>query len=716
VISGRGSDDQEPRRTWVEAPETILLILSQDRAWRLEAVGPGVWARPVVVGEAQREAHIELLPTVDLEGVLVPEDGERMPAEVTVRFQTPEGVGEEGRIGESIVRCPVLPDGSLNCPVPVSRLDLRVRAAGFVSHFFWNVHLKEGEPHDLGKVKLRRGASIVGRVVPLPEAGPVVVEVTPYSAEEGRGREEEKLQRMNVKERPNAHGFFHFEGIVPGTYKVIAQQGKAARAKYFPVSVLENAESEIREPLVLELPVHLVAELDPPQDFFEKPWRLQLLQLGDTPGSAGSVAQGRVDASGIFRSDPVDPGHYVLLVRDSTGNQVALRELTLDRDSEPERVEIPYIWVDGQVRLGDEPLIADVVFGGRFGAEKVTFHSDLEGHFEGALPRSGEWPVYVTSTAPPISRTLLAVPVEASSGSLAAEVEIVLPDTEVTGEVVDAEGRPFEGALVRLQEVERDLLTSMQTDTEGKFHFHGTAEGTAIVEASARLDSGELASSESVAVEVEEERVSEGVRLVLLPLRTVTGRVISATGNVPGAALVLQVVQSDGRWITLPGMTRSRVDGTFSVQIPPQAQRGLLTVMAPGYALRLVPLDEIPKEPLTVAVETAAGTVRIDMPEPIRFRDPYQSRPQLFMDGRAVSFFTIDRWIKIHQGSTTGPSLTVQRLPPANYTACWMPVSRTSNLLTLTPSDECASGFLTPGGELVLDLGGEEEPAETGSS
>ena len=704
VILGRGGKDQEPRRTWVEAPEKILLILGQDRAWRLDAVGPGVWARPVVVVEGQRAAKLELIPTTDVRGVVVAERGERMPVEVTVRFETPEGVPAEERIGETIVRCPVQPDGALVCPVPVSRLDLRVRAAEFVSHFFWNVRLKAGEPHDLGPIKLRRGASIVGRVVPFPEAGPVALALAPYSADQGRGREEEKLRRMTLKERPNEHGFFHFDGIQPGSYKVIARQGEKARAQYFPVSVLENAESEIRDPLVLEPPVRLVVAIDPRQDFFEKPWRLRLLQLGDTPGSAGAVAEGRVDETGSFRSDPVDPGGYVLLVRDSTGNQVAMRELTLDRQTGEVRVEIPYVWVSGSVRLGEEPLIADVIFGGRFGAEKVTLHSDEEGHFEGALPREGDWPVHVASSAPSIARDFLAISVEAPSGSLAAEVELILPNTAVTGDVVDAEGRPFEGALVRLQEVETNLLTSAQTDASGKFRFHGAAEGTVILEASARIGSGEQAASQNVTVKIEEDRETDSVRLVLHPLRTLTGRVFSASGNVPGAAVEVRLIQDDGRWIALPGITKTRVDGTFAVQIPAQARGGLLAVLVPGYALRLVPLNEIPKEPLTLAVETSAGTVRINLPEPVRLRDPYQPKPQLFVDGRAISFFTIDRWIKINQELTTGPSLTVRQLPPANYTACWMPMSLTSNLLTLTPSGDCKSGFLAPGTELVLDL------------
>lgn len=712
VISVRGNQDQEPRRTWVEAPEKILLVLEQDRAWRLEAVGPGVWAKPVVVVEGQRAAKIELIPTTDLRGVVLTEQGQRMPVEVTVRFQTPEGVPAEERIGETIVRCPVRPEGILRCPVPVSRLDLRVRAAGFISHFFWNVRLHVGKPHDLGQMKLRPGASIVGSVVPFPEAGPVVVDLAPYSADQGRGREEEKIRRLSLKEQPNEHGFFHFDGVQPGAYKVVARQGEKARAQYFPVSVLENAESEIRDPLVLEPPVRLVVEIDPQQDFFEKPWRLQLLQLGDTPGSAGAVAEGRVDAVGGFRSDPLDPGDYVLLVRDSTGNQVAMRELTLDREAEPVRVEIPYVWVTGTVRLGEEPLIADVIFGGRFGAEKVTLLADEEGHFEGALPRDGDWPVHVASTAPPVARDFLAIPVEAPSGSLAAEVELVLPNTMVAGEVVDAEGRPFEGALVRLREVETNLLMSMQTDARGEFRYHGAAEGAVIVEASARMANGEQAASENVPLQVDEEHDTESVRLVLHPLRTLTGRVLSATGNVPGAALEVWLADARGRWIALPGITKTRVDGTFAVQIPAPARRGLMTVLAPGYALRLVPLDALPKEPLTLAVEAVAGTLRIDLPEPVRFRDPYQPKPQLFVDGRAVSFFTIDRWIKINQGSTTGPSLTVRQLPPANYTACWMPFSSTSNLLTLTPSGDCKSGFLAPGAELVLELGAEGSSPE----
>jgi hypothetical protein len=411
-----------------------------------------------------------------------------------------------------------------------------------------------------------------------------------------------------------------------------------------------------------------------------------------------------VDEAGGFRSDPLDPGYYVLLVRDSTGNQVAMRELSLDRESGPVRVEIPYVWVSGSVRLGEQPLVADVLFGGRFGAERVTLHADEEGHFEGALPREGDWPVHVASSAPPVARDFLAVPVETPSGSLAAEVELVLPDTVVMGEVVDAEGRPFEGALVRLREVETNLLMSMQTDAKGGFRYHGVTEGTVIVEASARMANGEQAASENVAVEVEEEHDIEGVRLVLQPLRTLTGRVLSATGNVPGAAIEVRLAEASGRWIALPGLTKTRVDGSFAVQIPAQAQRGLLAVLAPGYALRLVPLDAIPKEPLTVGVEAVGGTVRIDLPEPVRFRDPYQPRPQLFLDGKAVSFYTIDRWIKINQGATSGSSLTVRQLPPANYTACWMPVSSTSNLLSLTPRGDCKSGFLAPGAELVLGL------------
>jgi hypothetical protein len=135
--------------------------------WQLHLRADGWWAPPRIVEalpEGER-ATIEAWPTAWFEGTVSVEEGQVPPELLRLRFEPSGGDEGQGIEGRHEIACPV-EEGRFVCAPPVGRFDLRLRAEGFVSHYFWDLPLT-GEPYAVAPVHLEAGASAVG-VVALP--------------------------------------------------------------------------------------------------------------------------------------------------------------------------------------------------------------------------------------------------------------------------------------------------------------------------------------------------------------------------------------------------------------------------------------------------------------------------------------------------------------------------------------------------------------------
>jgi hypothetical protein len=654
----------------IVAPGEAVLELRPRTAWRLTADVPGLWAPPQIVtppiGDGVR---VVLRPTGQLAGSIKLLGNEAPPSELSLRFQTPPGVPAANAIAEASVTCPIV-EKRFICTLPAApQLDLRLGVKGFVSHFFWDVPVTPAGKRDVGLLTLQRGASLAGQVV--TAEGPALpqkcrVEISPAQAVTDHSEaSQERLRRLALSASITERGFFHFEGIPPGAYVVTAEQPGFAPARLHPVTVLEKAETELREPLQLERPLTLEVKVVPPVDPLGQPWNLELMEQSTVPGSLRELAKVAVPENGVYRRPGLAPGGYLLLLNDQSGARMGLQELQFDAATTTVLFELPVVWVEGVVRLGDEPVSADVYFGGQWGnPEKIVMAADEAGEFTGYLPREGDWPIYVEVEAPPIRRNLPKREVRQRKGARAAQVEIELPDTELSGVTVDENGEPIANALVSLYEEDVALPNTTLTDPDGRFSYLGLAEGRSRIAASSVEKS-----SDQVEVEIHEE---------------VAGRVLApGGGGVPAAQVWAQLFRAD--------------DG-----IPlQQLQQATTTVFPPGYTLIVRPPMAIDEGPLLLEAQSEGGSLTLEQDEPIVWG--HDGVHIASIDGMPLPFFLLGRWGAVNGSPNADPTrYTIPQLPPGSYAICTL-LGRYGPT-SAEPTGKCARGFLAPLSELTLRL------------
>ncbi|HSK80803.1 MAG TPA: carboxypeptidase-like regulatory domain-containing protein [Thermoanaerobaculia bacterium] len=601
--------------------------------------------------------------------------------------------------------CPVR-EAIWECAVPAGRLDLRIKSEGLIPVYQWGTGVEPGKTKDLGTLSLRRGASVAGWVQlegGEPPARPVRVALSPQTAAySNTPHDAERLRALAWETRTNERGFFQIEGVTPGSYVVTASDTGFAPARVSPVVVREGLQAEILEPIVLARPLSLEVVLDPSVDPYGQPWKLQLYPERAPDASVEGSWKGTASQEGRWTQTGLAPGDYRLFIVGDLESRWAHQEIRLERGGPPVFVEIPVVWVEGKVTLGDEPLAATLWFGGRSGERRIRFDADEKGRFEGALPEEGTWPLALASEEQDLELNLKPVEVKRLPGKRAAKVDVRVPDTTLAGEVVDDQGRKVPGAYV---DVIRERGHSVTTDEDGEFEFRGIEPGPAGVEAQ---DQGRT--SGMVEVTVSEDRNAPRLRLVLRKETQVQGRVFSSAGPVPGAELLAFPSVADVPFATgVEAVTRA--DGSFTLSFPANVQAFHLTVFAPGYAFRMLPVVVERDKALEVPVETSGGTLVLEMPG-LRREDP---QPLLAHKGSFTPLPLLSRWIRLQRVQSQDPRrIVIPNMEAGDYSVC-----RNAGLELRQgkepPGDRCVSGFLAPHGELVLRLGGGSEKKQEAS-
>lgn len=485
---GRAVDEAERERSLtIELGDTaspLPLDLPDETVWQVELVDDEIYSPTTLVNllgdDDPARITLPVYPTVPLTATLRVSD-EATPAEATLRFQpmSSSGAPEAGEVD-----C-TLDHTRATCPVPrlsTAHLDLKLRVPGYASHFVWEREIPQ-DGLDLGEVELVVGGSLVGRVEaedgPLPTDPPVSVTLVPAGAAAGQ-EDAERRELLDEAVQIDPRGFFQFRGVPSGSYRVRATAEGFATAVTAPIPLMDAVEGELAEPLFLRRPLELAVRVEPGVDRQGEDWMLSLLRMAG--GQAELVDRGETDEMGSWTAEPLPGGTYQLMVVDSRGTRMAVDEVTLSEESPSHVVRLENVPVEGEVRLGGEPLpAARVIFGGRGGRVSVELTADDFGRFAGTVPRTGEWDVEVLAFSPEVSRRLSAVDVTPDVDET-AWVAIDLPATELSGDVVDTQRRPVPGVHVLLfPETERPLQT--RTDKDGEFAFHGLEPGRYRVEA-----------------------------------------------------------------------------------------------------------------------------------------------------------------------------------------------------------------------------------------
>jgi len=501
----------------------------------------------------------------------------------------------------------------------------------------------------------------------------------------------------------NPWGYFSFDGLAPGSYSLRASSGDLVPATSSRFDLREAEAFELREPLELRRPLRLGVEISLTGVFTELKPIVELLSWTEQ-GHLEEVARSEA-VEGSWLSPPLAPGRYAVRVRDQREGALAWEEVDL-RTDQVLTVELELVLVTGEVRLGDEPLTATVHFGGLGGVTRVIAEA-VEGRFDALLPRGGEWPVVVWAEAYAIRATGLSVTVEPDPRTHEAEIEIVLPDTLVSGVVVDPEGRPVAGADVRLTTPSGRGFSATPSRPDGGFEMRGQAPGEYALQAEREGDTSEI-----VELTLSEEQPRHAARLVLGRSVVLRGRVSGATGGVGSA--YLRALSFDAAGSMAAGVFQDATadqEGAFEMRLPAGTAWVHLYVMAPGYLFHAGRLAVGGAEPVSVHLTQSTGG-RLRLPS----RAAAGGRAQVvYIDGQLVPVLTLAAWADLVGAGWDGgeAEFSIPFLRAGRYVYCELDDAEIQLVVesrALPAAAACSQGLLTAGGELRLGISEREGP------
>lgn len=710
LLQGEGQN----RILRLEGTTSAVIDLPTDTDWQVTAEADGYWTAPrsLRVTEASSDISMVLWPASRLVGRWRVAVGNELPDRFRIRFAPVLAAKQNTRFPQYEFFCPVMDDGAWSCTVPAGQLDLRLRAEGFVSHYRWGVQLKPGEMQEVGSLDLERGASVVGWVRSQHAWQPDRCRLTlrPYVGDIPTRAAQERILSQALQVAPNERGFFSFAGVAPGDYVLLAEHPGMAVATLAPVTVLDGAETEVQE-LALQLPARLTLTLEPPVDPFLEPWHLHLSKRSPVPGHLDTVAAGE-GQEGSWRVIGLDPGEYELRVLDTRGSTWWSESLEIESGEFSLPIELPFMRVQGQVRLGGEVVIgAQLQITDTEGSVRFHNWTREDGNFYVFLPKEERWDVEVEAADPPLHAFVADQVVTRRPGQRAGEMNIELPATRIQGEVVDESGTPVAGAKVDFhprqpgkQSVFASRPVSRRTDEAGIFEFHGLRPGEWLASASVRT-STKAAVSEIVEISIQEDMDAPWLRLQVRSLQTVQGQVISPEGlGIPGTRVFGMVPSLE--WLAhSPGQVVTGLSGEFEMQLPERASRLVLMVLPPGLTARLMHVGLPLAGPVIVEVGREGGTLELELADP---RDHLFLSTGEFQAGGAWPLALLRAWAE-----TRGQRLRSTRLiraigmPPGDYTLCRSDLPLEVFWLgPPTDTENCVTGSLAPYGELRLQTPG----------
>jgi Carboxypeptidase regulatory-like domain len=683
----------------------LVTRLSPGSSWEVSTELQGFWSprKTVTVGLPGQptQVSLDLWPLGRLSGRVNVQEKVVRPRKVLVKTLAVPAFLKRASSPQGALDCPVDEEGRWSCSLPAGMFDLVISAEGFTPHYRWRVEIPAGKTLSLGTVELQRGASVAGWVA--VEGGMIdpsqcMVRLSPLLAGGTDLSSALNLERTAIEGKVGRDGFFQITGLAPGNYVLEVRQPGYPPSRVSSVRVEPRSETFLRDPLLLKQALDLQFGISPALDWLGRPWRVQVVRTEGKVHPRPVVFDGPADRAGLITVPGQSPGRFQVVVLDSLGNRLhAEADVLVDGPATARQfIAVDLVTLQGEIRLGDEPLAATLWFGGRSGRTSIKMESDEKGKFHGVLPRKGLWQIDIQAGKPAI-RTRTRREVKAN-GSGKADLEIALVDTRVFGRVLDERGRPVPKADVV---VESQGVTVLETtDAAGTFEARCLPEGPAWLGAeSSRRTSGRAV------ISLVDGRAVGPIELRLRPVKKLSGKVVSSRGPVAGSRVSVSIAvppEGGGTAITDP-------EGLFELDVPAIAQRAVAVVSAPGYALRAfdAPLDG---GPLSLAVSEEGGELEIALsrnPEELMARN---LRLVLLQNGLEIPSFLLGRWVE-HQGipRESGQTLRLPDLAPGEYRVClvpWQVQPAEGREAGSEGEATCDSGALPAGGTLSLKLRG----------
>lgn len=626
------------------APNKELMVTVHSKQWW----APQTAISPVPEG-AKAEASITLEPATELRFRVGQVSGELLPESLMVAFflDDPEKVENPQLTRQTCL--PGLKNGAFHCVIPSRIRDFRLNASGFVSSFLWDRKLPPGGEMDLGELRLKRGGSLVGRVItwdghPLPRD--ITISVFPEGLAMKRGPKGRFAMIDRARLMP--HNFFQFSALDPGAYTLRAVGGNYAPVELHNIEILPGRESNLMEGLSLKPPVIVDVIIDPPTDSDGKPWSVSFGSSSD-PREIPVV---EADAGGLASATDLHYGKYLVMVQGQDGHRVWANVISFDMPKIFLPIDLDLIAVEGVLQIGDDPLAAHLLFGGRFGAVSVEMESDKKGDFFGNLPRVGKWNVDVHAIEDSFAMTVMVDVPQPKSGK--SKLEITLPDTTLEGTVVTEQGiPPTDETKVSIRPIEPEgTWTDVDVDPEGKFLFRGLPEGPVRIMA-------DSAWAEEGCSEVQQLMLKAGnpvrKRLVLHPKRLVEG-ILNAGGRpLPGARVVLDPLGPLDRSC----QTLSDARGHWKCRVPRNESRFTVNIFPPGWGavtfLHQLGSEASETEFIKIDVGRTTGSLAISYPPDSDIDVPQH---MIFLRHRfgTLSNYQLGRWARANDSSIPFPA------------------------------------------------------------
>lgn len=589
-----------------QAPGTARFSNLEPGLWHLSATRRGLWSKSSTVhvgdGVESREV-LRLWPTARVTGTFELPPGTASPGKLRMAFLDPLGRESSLRPAAGAVDCRLQEDERrFVCEPPAGTWHLHLKPHGMLPHYFWDHEIEPLGSYRVGQLRWKPGASLSGAVPqcrgdePDPTCRARLEPLTALPA--GTPSARKRLQTELADEAVNRFGYFLFNGVQPGTYRLVVEKEGFAPGRFFPITVHPGAESTLAQPLSLSPPLTLHLTISPSGSPEGRPWRPELSELGTnlTPAGEAAAAEAVDGSPGAWLFKGLAPGPYRLRISDHAGNLWSSQELDLSDEREQLEVRLPLLELVGRIHLGEEPLQGSLVFGGKYSARnRIRTSSDPSGIFRVHLPRPGLWRIGVESASLQVQRELTFVEVPEPDEEGISSLEIVIPSTEVSGSVVDQLGLPAANAPVNLELRDRGEHLSIRADAEGRYHFRGLPFGKAVLQARTARSASEL-----TLLELSEALPRAEHDLVLRPLQKIQGK-LTAFGGAP-----LVGARVEGRGAHDGDVTVTDLEGQYSMHLPSSATE-LDLVIYPAAQLPLsfatVPIADGMAGPLEVDAE-----------------------------------------------------------------------------------------------------------------
>ncbi len=708
-VSGPSGSSVEPVRSALTvAPGNVTLKLPAGVVWRVEVEGEDVWSTygQFLSERKAGELDLSLYPRSTVAFAVQGLDAAPPGNRVMGRVRSAPGAP---LVPPAVVPCTV--SGSrVVCPVPATPIDLAVKVPGFAGLYFWDLTPPAGTQLDPGLQELHAGTSLVAWVV--NESGAPIagarVRLEPEASGNAATPDYVAELRASPQVQSNARGFFQFVEAPTGPRRLAVSSETLGEAVVTGLNLLPDTETEIARPIVVQPPQRVEFSVSPATPPAGERWALRL-HREDIPGRHHFVEARTADDEGRAVFERVPAGHYVAELQGANGDRLAWQAFDVPGSPLVE-ITVDFVAVEGRVTLGGSPLAADLWFGGRTGASRVNMLADDEGRYLGTLPSEGFWRVDVSAPGDSVERRIAGVEVRRRIDGMPTVVDFELPDTNLSGRVVDEKGRPAPGSAVQLSILSENNAFFVRANKDGEFHFRGLGLGSVLLSAEGMTENGPGAST-PVEVLIEKTQTKpKPVELVLRSQRIFRGRVIGAFGESVARAFVSADVLAGGRSVSVGlSSTLSSLDGVFDFPIPPDADEVLLYVGAGGGALRARRLAARAQGEVVIELDRGGGELRLELDQPLGFGDPAAPLPLLYQDGVALPIGVLVTWARAN-GQPFGSSsqLVIPNIASADYAFCMLTAEERQAFELarggFAPGPNCKTGYLAAGGVLEVHL------------